>query len=411
MGAHRRQKRSVMIRVTLAATLLLATPTVVDAMTSAESEALFRLRYDALISEQNLAPRLYEPHEVAKGASDVRALPRLAAGERTIAAAAIESLDRYAAISNTEALIVARNGQIEYEFYAPGIASEMLVISRSMHKMIVALLIGRAIKDGHIEGLRQSASDFITEWRGTPKAAITIEDLLRMQSGLDWYWQNSDPNSLFQRAYLDPYSEGWIIERWPLVVPPGTTYDYANINSELLGLIVQRATGLRYAAYLSRALLQPAGAGDARVWINREGGAPKSGCCLLLSPEGFLRVGLWLIEQQRRPTLLPDWWFQEYLKPSPHKPEFGLGVWLGKPYSERRLIARAERPQAGVYHSAPYLAEDLYLFDGADARLMYIVPSLNLVILRTGGPPPKDGPPWDNALLPNTVIQGLPPLK
>lgn len=389
----------------LLALALLATP--VAAMTQAESEALFRKRYDALIAEQNLAPRLYEPHEIARGAENAVALPRVGPRTRAIDSDALAKIERYAKATNTESLIIAHRGRIAYEFYAPGITAQTPVISRSMHKMIVALLVGRAIKDGFIKSLDQSAGDFITEWRGTPKAAVRIEDLLRMQSGLDWYWQNGDPNSLFQRAYLDPFSEGWIIERWPLVVPPGSAYDYSNVNSELLGLIVQRATGMRYADYLSRALLQPAGAGDAQVWVNREGGAPKSGCCLLLAPEGFLRIGLWLLAEQKTPKLLPEGWFAEYLKPSPHKEDFGLGVWLGKPYSEKRLIARAERPQPGVYHSAPYLADDLYLFDGADARLMYMVPSLDLVILRTGGPPPKDGPRWDNALLPNTVIGGL----
>ena len=58
-------------------------------------------------------------------------------------------------------------------------------------------------------------------------------------------------------------------------------------------------------------------------------------------------------------------------------------------------------------HSEPYLAGDLFLFDGNSNQVVYIVPSLKLVIVRTGDEPPR-APEWDNTVLPNTIIRGLP---
>lgn len=388
-----------------AATAMLGACATAPQMSSAEAESLFRLRHDTLIREQNFPPRLYQPSERAPG----RPLARPdAVAAQPIPDAAWAQVQAYAQATNTRALMVAHRGRIVRSAWF-GTEPEAEQISRSLHKMIVALLIGRAIHDGHIKGLDQSVADFIPAWRGTPKAAVTINDLLRMQSGLDWYTQSADPESLFQRAYLDPFGERVIIERWPLVAPPGTAYDYSNVNSELLGLIVQRATGMRYADYLSRALLIPAGAPDAQVWVNRPGGAPKSGCCLLAPAETYLRVGMWLLDQQkgRGPRLLPTWWFEEYLRPSPHKPELGLSVWLGDPWIERRLFARESVRQPGVFHSEPYAARGVYVFDGADARILWIIPSHDLVVLRLGDPPPRDGPRWDNALIPNALIRAL----
>ena len=57
-------------------------------------------------------------------------------------------------------------------------------------------------------------------------------------------------------------------------------------------------------------------------------------------------------------------------------------------------------------HSEPYLAADLYLYDGNANQVVYIVPSEQLVILRVGNAPSKDKL-WDNAFVPNTIMRGI----
>ena len=77
-------------------------------------------------------------------------------------------------------------------------------------------------------------------------------------------------------------------------------------------------------------------------------------------------------------------------------------------YTERRGFANPDRGMPQILHSEPYLAADLYLFDGNANQVVYVVPSQDLVILRTGLPPLRDeNTEWDNSYLPNTIIRGI----
>lgn len=141
---------------------------------------------------------------------------------------------------------------------------------------------------------------------------------------------------------------------------------------------------------------------------------PHGGCCLMLPPETWLRFGVLLLKGGRwqGQDLLPQGWLEEMLTGSPMNPHFGLMIWLGSPYLERRLYHRpdspmSQRPNPGVYNSEPFLADDVFMFDGAEGRMVYIAPSEDLVIVRTGFRPLPGQPEWDNAFLLNTVIRGI----
>ena len=77
-------------------------------------------------------------------------------------------------------------------------------------------------------------------------------------------------------------------------------------------------------------------------------------------------------------------------------------------YTGRRGFANPDRGMAEILHGEPYLAADLYLFDGNANQVVYVVPSQDLVILRTGRPPPRDETTeWDNSVLPNIILRGI----
>ena len=57
-------------------------------------------------------------------------------------------------------------------------------------------------------------------------------------------------------------------------------------------------------------------------------------------------------------------------------------------------------------HSEPYLDQDLYLFDGNGNQVVYVVPRHRLIALRVGARPPSEQP-WDNSMLPNTLLRAL----
>jgi len=335
--------------------------------------------------------------------------------QRTISEAALEAARTYAQQNRSESLLVWHKGVLQSADYWMGHDPASVVNSRSMHKMLASLLVGRAIHDGHIGSLDDSVTDYIAAWRGTEKDAITIRNILHMSSGLRWFGiRDRGAFGLSARRYLDPYWDKVLLNEVGMSFEPGTDYDYSDITADVIPHIIEGATGQRYTEYLSNALLKPLGAPGGFIWVNREGGMPHGGCCLMLPPEAWLRFGIFVLNAGLWDGAdhLPEYWMEELLRPSPNNEHFGLMIWLGTPPVERRLYHRPDSPinqvpKPGVYHSEPYLAEDLFLFDGSEGRLVYIVPSEDLVVVRTGFRPEPGQPEWDNAMIANTILRGI----
>ncbi len=332
--------------------------------------------------------------------------------ERSVPEAALSAARDYAARNRSSSLLVWHRGRLQSADYWGGDAGSE-VNSRSLHKMLGGLLVGAAIRDGHIRSLDDPVAKYIAEWQDTPKAAITIRNVLQMSSGLMWFGPGG-PGSIASRRYLHPYWDRVLLEEIPLEFTPGSAWDYSDITADVMPHLIERATGRRYAEYLGDAILKPLRAPGGRIWINREGGMPHGGCCLMLPPEAWLRIGIMAMNGGRvgERQLLPDDWAREMRRPSSVNPHFGLMTWLGQPYTQRRLFHRPDspanaRPRPGAFHSEPFLADDLFLFDGMNGQIVWIVPSQQLVIVRTGLRPPPGQPEWDNAWIPNVILRSL----
>jgi CubicO group peptidase (beta-lactamase class C family) len=233
-----------------------------------------------------------------------------------------------------------------------------------------------------------------------------------MRSGLLPQAVAPTAEDILNRAYLHPRHDAIIVREYPIVDDPGTRFEYNNATSELVALVIERATGRRYAEFLSNEILRPIGALGGEVWIDRPGGLAHSGCCLMLPPETWLRLGVLLLQDGawsgRR--LLPEGYVREMRIGTAQNPWYGLGVYVASRYKPRRSFGNPERdgPARGVLHSEPYLAADLFMFDGNSNQVVYVVPSARLVILRVGDAPPRTAAfEWDNSFLPNTILRGL----
>lgn len=354
----------------------------------------------------------YTPTEVVVGAHD-GFIPVAAESERTVPEAALAAARAYAGDNASTSLLIWHKGKLQSADYWAGVTQATPVNSRSLHKMLGGLVIATAIKNGHIRSLDDSVADYVTEWKGTPKEQMTVRNVLQMSSGLMWF-RGGGPFSVSSRRYLDPNWDDILLNRVPLEFVPGAAYDYSDITADIMPHIVERATGRRYSEYLSEAILKPIGAAGGEIWVNRDGGMPHGGCCLMLPPESWLRIGLLALRRGAvgERNLFPDGWMDEWLKPSRNNPHFGLMVWLGQPYAQRRLYHRPNSPnntlpRPGAFHSEPYLADDLFLFDGMNGQIVYVIPSQDLVIVRTGLRPPRNKPEWDNSVLPNIIMRSL----
>jgi CubicO group peptidase (beta-lactamase class C family) len=366
---------------------------------------------DALYTRRMADPQFrvgeaYDIMEPIAGARLSASLP--VAAEAQLSADAIAKLNAYAQASNSKALLIWKDGAVQDAFYANGGDAETLQKSRSMGKPLGAIAVGLAIQAGAIRSLDQYAVDFIPEWRATPKAKITIRQLLDMTAGFLPQGPIVDPQSPSSRAFLDPHHDNYVILHYPLIAVPGAQYSYAGASADLVGIVVERATHQRYARFISSHLLKMLGAKGGQIWLDREGGLGHTGCCILLPAETWLRVGVLLSQDGiwNAHRLLPPHFVEAMLTPSKTNAHYGLGVFVSGHDPKAADYGWAEITK--TRQSEPYLAQDLFLFDGNANQVMYIVPSRKLVILRMGDFPPK-APPWDNAFLANLVLRSLVP--
>ncbi len=385
--------------------LLLLAPLLMAAQYPAEVEAVYNARFQDIASSGRGELSRYDPLETIAGST---AGPLPVAKTPTIAKEALATATAYAGANKSSAFMVIHKGKVEAAQYFGGADANTLLVSKSLAKPITALAIGRAIALGKIKSLDQPVSDFITEWQGKPQGAMLIRHLLDMRSGLLAQGVSNEPQNLWSRAYLHPYHERIILEDYPLTDAPGSIYEYSNATAELVALVIERATGRRYAEFIGTEVLQPIGAAGGKVWINRSGGLAHSGCCALLPAQSFARMAMLILKDGiwNGKRLLPAGYVTAMKTGTAQNPHYGLGLWLGGHYVERRGFANATRPGPKVLHSEPYLADDVVMFDGNSNQIVYIVPSQQLIVLRTGDGPPKS-PEWDNARLINTVLAGI----
>ena len=373
---------------------------------SAADEALYMKRFNSRGKAQATGLKAYDPLAVVKGADNYTALPK--SDSRTISDDAMKAAHEYVTDKNSSAFMVWRNGGLETERYFGDFNKDSLIVSKSLAKPVSVIAIGRAIAEGHITSLDQPAADFITEWKGTDKDKILIRHLLDMRSGLLPQGQALEPEHVLNRAYMHPHHDEVIINEYPLVNEPGTRYDYANATAELVAPLIERATGVQYEDWVSAQILKPLGAKGGEIWMNREDGTPHSGCCILLTAETYMRFAVLYLNDGvwGGHRLLPEGFVTEVKTATPQNPHSGMGVYVAGLYVEKRGPLNPDIKLGQNLHSEPYLADDLFLFDGNSHQVAYIIPSADMVILRTGNWMPK-GVTWDNSMLPNTLLKGI----
>ncbi len=378
---------------------------------SAEDEALYNKRTDdlakAFVTGQGL--NSYDTMEAVPGAAAAAPLPTAGAGDPLIDPEALAAAREYAGANNSSALLIWRAGGLQSADYFGDTTRDTPMVARSLGKPLGAIAIGRAIALGYIDSVDQPASDFITEWKGLAQEKILIRHLLDMRSGFKPQAEASrDRADVLNRAYLHPRHDEIIIREMPMVHEPGEAFEYANATAEMVAPIIERASGMRYAEFLSRHVIAPIGGKGGEIWVNRPNGMAHSGCCILLPSEDWMRLAVLLLQDGSwdGERLLPAGFVADMRRGTQQNPWYGMGVYTAGAYKERRGFSNSRFGSYEVLHSQPYLASDLFLFDGNGNQTAYIVPSADLVILRLGTWPKKPAE-WDNSVLPNTVLRGI----
>jgi hypothetical protein len=168
--------------------------------------------------------------------------------------------------TQTTAFLIIKDDRLIYENYLNGYGRDSINTSFSVAKSFVSALVGIAIDEGLIDSVDDPITRYIPELedRDIRYSAITIKDLLSMASGLR-YVEEETPFSDDTKTYYDPNLRAVALSA-VIEEEPGKTFHYNNYNYLLLGVILERATGMPVAKYMEEKLWKPLGMEAPASW-------------------------------------------------------------------------------------------------------------------------------------------------
>jgi CubicO group peptidase (beta-lactamase class C family) len=202
-------------------------------------------------------------------------------------------LDKFMEETGTVAFLVMRNDTIYMERYYNDYDTTSPVASFSMAKSVISSLIGIAIQEGYIKSVQEPVTNYIPELAVNGYDKVTIEHLLTMTSGMDFNESYSNPfGEAAQYYYGDNLRE--MIPKLKLKTAPGREFEYLSGNSELLGLVLERALKNKSVTqYLQEKIWTPIGMEFDAGWSidTEDKGLEKTFCCVNARARDFLKFG------------------------------------------------------------------------------------------------------------------------
>lgn len=297
----------------LAATTLPVLAAVADEGTGAQREGVLfwsQARRDADFS------RLYEifpADRVARG-GPVHALPD---GEPLQPAWSDgTTLATYMKRYHVAGVMVLVDGKVRLREYAPNFGPGKRWTSFSVAKSVTSVLLGIALEQGYVASLGDTLATYIPSLEGTAYADVTVRQLLTMTSGVRWNEDYDDPASDVAQMYRGACVDGQphvlpYLAKLPRAWPAGTHFNYNTAETDLLGILVQRATHRSLAAYLSDTLWKPYGMAADGYWLKDEcDGSNTGGSGLSATLADYARLGQFMLEGGRihgKPVIARAW--------------------------------------------------------------------------------------------------------
>lgn len=181
----------------------------------------------------------------------------------------VSDFDTFLTESETQAFIVIQDDKILYEGYFNGAARDSMVTSFSVAKSFGSALIGIAIDEGFINSVDDPVADYLPELaeRDDRFGLITIRDLLRMAAGLDYQelrwalFNGDDPLTTYY-----PDQREIALDNTQIVDPPARYFQYNKYHPQLLGMILERTTGMSVTEYTQTRLWDPLGMEFSGAW-------------------------------------------------------------------------------------------------------------------------------------------------
>ncbi|MCB0427580.1 MAG: serine hydrolase [Mangrovimonas sp.] len=232
----------------------------------------------------------------------------------------------------TIAYVIIKNDSIWFEDYYENYNEASKSNSFSMAKSYVTALLGKAIMQGHIKSLDQPICDFIPEFCDGQAAKVTVGDLSSMSSGSNWDERYYSPFSITTRAYFDDDLEK-VAESVKIVNEPGQAFKYASGDTQLLAIVLEKATGKKLYDYLTEELWKPLNCENQALWQvdSKDHDLVKAYCCIASNAKDFARLGKLYKDHGKwnGKQVLDSSFIAKCITPRfPESPEYGYGWWM-----------------------------------------------------------------------------------
>ncbi|MEM9182559.1 MAG: serine hydrolase, partial [Pseudomonadota bacterium] len=202
----------------------------------------------------------YQPKHQLPG-NEQAFFPIASDAERSVPADILESAAAWAEAHNSAALLVLHRGKIQLERYWQDIGPNSLFTGRAMTRSLLPPLVAVAMSDGHIGSLDDPVGRYLDEWRNDARGKITLRQLLQNISGLENPPLAGDPDPMAKNAQVSLSSDfRKAALNFDLENTPGTFFGLSNANAQLIGAVLESATGVPYEDYLNARLWSLLGA-------------------------------------------------------------------------------------------------------------------------------------------------------
>ena len=272
----------------------------------------------------------------------------------------------------TRAVIVLVGGKIVAERYAEGITANTRLLSWSMAKTFTNALTGILVGQGRLD-IKQPAQ--VPEWSkaGDSRASITVDQLLRMSSGLSFFEDYTEHpiSDVNQMLFLES-DMGAFAARQPLVAKPDTIWNYSSGSINIVSRLIRESFGgdEAYWAFPYRALFTPLGMASAE-WGTDTSGTYIGSSYIYATARDYARFGLLYLHDGvvNGVRLLPEGWVKYSTTPTVTQSNgtYGSSIWLNAKQKDY-----------------PEVPSDLSYADGHNGQEIFFCPSLDLVAVRLG---------------------------
>lgn len=237
----------------------------------------------------------------------------------------------------TSSFLVIQNDEIIFEKYWGNHNDTTVSNSFSAAKTLVALLIGIAIEEGKIKSMDDLVGKYLPEFNKDGKEIITIRDLLLMSSGLDWEESGKNPLSENAESY---YGKNLyrLATNQKRITEPNQLFKYQSGNSQLLGFVIEKATGKNLSEYMYEKIWSQIGTQHDAYWsLDEENGDEKSFCCFYGTTRDFARIGRLIsnLGNWEGKQIIPEAYVKEMIQPASYLTteegipnyQYGLHIW------------------------------------------------------------------------------------